>query len=294
MSATDISMQTVVDRPTAHPSKTVPSEAAPSEIESSILQAPNPLLIALEARAPVEGVLGLVASPILRRVPKGDGHPIVVLPPFGAADQFTYGLRSFLTNRGYDVYPWGHPEVLGLHRLVHVAADRVQEVRRDSGRSVTLIGHSLGGVYAREVARFIPEDVRAVVTLGSPINDFKANHVWPMFEAASGTRVSSLPDEFATRMAEAPPVPTTSIFSKTDGVVAWRSSIDRSDGQVENVEVIGSHIGLPSNPWALYIVGDRLAQPEGDWQRFHRPGVRRPVFPPLPVKLRNERSTGGR
>ncbi|MGI9615416.1 MAG: alpha/beta fold hydrolase [Acidimicrobiales bacterium] len=261
-------------------------EARPS------MQAPNPLLMALEARAALEGALGLAATPILRRIPKGDGHPIVVLPPFGAADHFTGGLRSFLANRGYDVHPWGHPEVLGLHRLVHVAAERVHEVSTNSGRAVTLIGHSLGGVYAREVARFIPDDVRSVITLGSPISDLKANHVWPMFEAASGTRVASLPDDFAERMAEAPPVPTTSIFSKTDGVVAWRSCIDHSEGHVENVEVVGSHIGLPSNPWAIYVVGDRLAHAPGSWLPFHRPGVRRATYPPLPPKLRPTENRG--
>ena len=245
--------------------------------------------MALEGRAPIEGALGLLARPLLRRVPMGDGHPVIVLPPFGAADQFTAGLRSFLAGRGYAVHPWGHPEVLGLHRLVHVAADRVLDVSSQNGEPVTLIGHSLGGVYAREVARYIPDAVRFVVTLGSPINDLKANHVWPMFEAASGTRVASLPDDFAARMAKAPPVPTTSIFSKSDGVVAWRSCIDRSDGPVENVEVVGSHIGLPGNPWAMYIVGDRLAQQGDGWQPFHRPGVARRGFlqPPEKVRQRN-------
>jgi pimeloyl-ACP methyl ester carboxylesterase len=262
-------------------------------VDRPSLQAPNPLLVALEVRAALEGALGLLATPILRRIPPGDGHPIVVLPPFGAADQFTGGLRAFLADRGYDVHPWGHPEVLGLHRLVHVAAERVEEVRLNRGEPVTLIGHSLGGVYAREVARFIPDSVRSVITLGSPINDLKANHVWPMFEAASGTRVASLPDEFAERMAVAPPVPTTSIFSKTDGVVAWRSCIDHSDGEVENVEVVGSHIGLPSNPWSIFIVGDRLAQGPGAWQPFHREGERRVAFPPRPTKRRVPADGGG-
>ncbi len=235
--------------------------------------------MAFEARAPIEGALGLAAVPLLRRAPKGDGHPVVVLPPFGAADQFTFGLRRFLKGQNYQVYPWGHPEVLGLHRLVHVAAERVKQVHAETDRQVTLIGHSLGGVYAREVARFAPEHCRAVVTMGSPINDLKANHVWPMFEAASGTRVSSIPDEFAEIMGQAPAVPTTSIFSKTDGVVSWRSCIDHTEGDVENVEVVSSHVGLPGNPWALYVVADRLAQPAGEWKPFHRPGVRHALFP---------------
>lgn len=257
-------------------------------MDRSTTKAPNPLLIALEGRAAIEGAVGFLSTPLLRRAPKGDGHPIIVLPPFGAADQFTSSLRSFLDDRGYEVHPWGHPEVLGLHRLVHVAAERVQEVRAKAEQPVTLIGHSLGGVYAREVARFIPDDVRFVITLGSPINDLKANHVWPMFEAASGTRVSSLPDEFAARMATAPSVPTTSIFSKTDGVVAWRSCIDHSGGQVENVQVVSSHIGLPGNPWAMFVVADRLAQTAEDWQPFHRPGVRHPLFPSGPPKAKDD------
>ncbi len=244
-----------------------------------LTKAPNPLLMVFEARAAVEGALGLASTPILRRAPRGDGHPVVVLPPFGAADQFTFGLRRFLRGQDYQVYPWGHPEVLGLHRLVHVAAARVKEVHAETGRRVTLIGHSLGGVYAREVARFTPESCRAVVTMGSPVNDLKANHVWPMFEAASGTRISSISPEYAEVMGEAPGVPTTSIFSKTDGVVSWRSCIDHSEGDVENIEVVSSHIGLPGNPWALYIVADRLAQPEGEWEPFHRPGVRHSLFP---------------
>lgn len=240
--------------------------------------APNPILIAFEGRAPVEGLLGLLATPLLRRAPRGDGHPVVVLPPFGAADQFTSGMRRFLRGRGYRVHPWGHPEILGLHRLVHVAAERVRQVRAESGERVSLIGHSLGGVYAREVARFTPDDVRSVITMGSPIGDLKANYVWPMFEATSGTRVSSLPSEFAARMAEAPPVPTTSIYSRTDGVVAWQSCIDHSPGQVENIEVPSSHIGLPSNPWALNVVADRLAQADGAWRPFERIGMRRHLY----------------
>ena len=251
---------------------------------SELTKAPNPLLMAFESRAMMEGALGLVATPVLRRAPKGDGHPVLVLPPFGAADHFTVGLRRFLKGQNYQVYPWGHPEVLGLHRLVHVAAERVSQVHAESGRSVTIIGHSLGGVYAREVARFAPEKCRAVITLGSPINDLKANHVWPMFEAASGTKVSSISPEFVKIMGQAPGVPTTSIFSKTDGVVSWRSCIDHTDGDVENVEVVSSHVGLPANPWAVAIVADRLAQPEGEWEPFHRAGVRRPFFPKPPKR----------
>jgi pimeloyl-ACP methyl ester carboxylesterase len=240
--------------------------------------APMPLMLALEARALGAPLLALAASPILARAPKGDGHPVVVIPPFGAADQFTVGLRRFIGSRGYDVQGWGRSEILGLHRLVAVAINRVEEVHAKSGRLVSLVGHSLGGVYAREVARHIPDKIRCCVTLGSPSQDLKANYVWPMFEVATGTKVGSLPDEFVQQMRAAPPVPTTSIYSKSDAVVAWKSVVDRSPGQVENVEVPGSHIGLPFNPWALYVVADRLAQPEGEWRPFERSGMRGLMF----------------
>ena len=249
--------------------------------------APMPLLLALEARALGAPFLALAASPVLARAPKGDGHPVVVIPPFGAADQFTVGLRTFIRTRGYDVQKWGRSEILGLHRLVTVAISRVQQVRDETRQRVSLVGHSLGGVYAREVARHIPDDIRCVVTLGSPSQDLKANYVWPMFEVATGTKVGSLPQEFVEQMRTAPPVPTTSIFSRSDAVVAWKSVVDRSPGQVENVEVPGSHIGLPFNPWALYVVADRLAQPDGEWTPFRPSGLPGMMF-------RRRSAAGGR
>ena len=234
--------------------------------------------MALETRAPLETLAGVIASPLLRKAPRGDGHPVIVVPPFGAADEFTFILRWFLRRQGFEVFPWGAAEVLGLHRLVKVAVARLHEVRAESGQKVSLVGHSLGGIYAREVARFAPEDTRSVITLGTPINDFKANSVWPMFEAISGTRIKAIDADYAAQMHVAPPVPTTSIFSKSDGVVNWRSSIDHTDGDVENLEVVSSHIGLPSNPMSLYLVAHRLAQPENDWAPFVPQGRERLIF----------------
>jgi len=252
------------------------------------LPAPNPVLMALETRAPLETVAGLIASPLLRGAPKGDGHPVIVVPPFGAADEFTFILRWFLRRQGFEVFPWGAAEVLGLHRLVKVAVARLREVRSQSGQKVSLVGHSLGGIYAREVARFAPELTRSVITLGTPINDVKANSVWPMFEATSGTKIKAIDPDYAAQMPVAPPVPTTSLFSKSDGVVNWRSSLDHTPGQVENIEVVSSHCGLPSNPMTLYLVAHRLAQPEDEWAPFAPKGRERLVFRP-PIDLAGKR-----
>ncbi len=240
---------------------------------------PHPVLMALEARAPFEAAATVLAAPVLATAPRGDGHTVVVLPPFGAADQFTFPLRLFLRNRKLKPQHWGNPEVLGLHRLVTVAVDRVREAVEVSEGKVSLVGHSLGGVYAREIARYAPDLVRQVITLGSPFNgNMKANWVWPMFESATGTQVQSLPAEFLAQMATAPPVPTTSILSKSDGVVAWRTCVDHTPGDVQNLEVVSSHVGLPTNAAALYLVADRLAQPVDGWKPFHPVGWQRSVI----------------
>lgn len=240
---------------------------------------PHPVLVALELRAPFEAAATVLAAPLLATTPRGDGHTVVVLPPFGAADQFTFPLRLFLRNRNLTPQHWGNPEVLGLHRLVTVAVDRVKDAAEASGGKVSLVGHSLGGVYAREIARYAPELVRQVITLGSPFHaDMKANWVWPMFENMTGTQVDALPDDFMAQLGHAPPVPTTSIFSRTDGVVSWRTCIDHSEGQVQNLEVVSSHVGLPTNAAAMYLVGERLSQPEDGWEPFRPIGWQRSVI----------------
>ena len=117
---------------------------------------------------------------------------MIVIPPFGAGDVFTTG-RSPATSvgSGYEVHRWGRKEILGLHRLATVAVARLEEIHQRSGRTVSLVGHSLGGIYAREIARAAPELVRSVITVGSPFaGDLKSNYVWPMYESVTGTRIA--------------------------------------------------------------------------------------------------------
>jgi pimeloyl-ACP methyl ester carboxylesterase len=214
------------------------------------------------------------AVPLLSRAPKGDGHHVVVIPPFGAGDAFTTVLRAFLRRLGYQAHKWDRAEVLGLHRLVTVALARLAELRRESGSKLTIIGHSLGGIYAREVARAAPDDIRDVISVGSPFaGDLKSNYVWPMYEAATGTRIDSIPTRFLEQMNEPPGVPATAIFSKSDGVAHWSSCIEQETPTSENIEVIGSHIGLLHNPAVFYIIANRLAQPEGERQPFNPSGL---------------------
>ena len=159
--------------------------------------------------------------------------------------------------------PTGRSHVLGRCLL-----PRLRELRARTGRAVSLVGWSLGGILARELAKRAPHDVRLVITLGSPFaGGGRASNVARLFEAVGGRRIVDDP-LVRRRIREAPPVPLTSIYSRTDGVVAWRACLEQEGPTAENIEVRGSHCGLGHNPLALWAVADRLAQPEGGWSRF--------------------------
>lgn len=235
-------------------------------------KSPNLAYLIAEARAPLEAAALLPTWPLLLRAPRGDGHHVVAIPPFGAGDAFTAVLRRYLGQLGYRMHPWSRNEILALHRLSTVAIKRMQEIAEVAGGAVSLIGHSLGGIYAREIARAAPEHVRRVVTVGSPFGgDLKSNVVWPMYESITGTRIKSIPKQMLDRMNDPLPVPSTAIYSRTDGVVAWHSCIDEEAPEAENVHVPGSHVGLLHNPAALYVIADRLAQPAGTHEPFRPP-----------------------
>ena len=144
---------------------------------------------------------------------------------------------------------------------------------------MSLVGWSLGGILAREAAKRVPQDVRLVVTMGSPFaGGGRASNVARLFEALSGRKVVDDP-QVRRRIREAPSVPLTSIYSRTDGVVAWHACLEQEGATAENIEVRGSHCGLGHNPLALWAVADRLAQPEGAWSRFVPGGALRVLYP---------------
>ena len=242
------------------------------------LRAPGAFLLALEGRAPLEFGAMLAAWPLLKTVPRGDGHAVIVFPGLAAGDLSTFPLRNYLASHGYDTYGWD----LGLNfgpreGVLKKSIERVQQIHRDSGRKVSLIGWSLGGIYAREFAKAVPESVRSVITLGTPFaGDPKATNAWRLYEFASGHKLGD--PELLKHLKEAPPVPTTSIFSRTDGVVSWPLSLQRESRLAENIEVVASHIGLGMNPAALYAMANRLAQAEGAWSKFDRNGWRQWFF----------------
>jgi dienelactone hydrolase len=241
---------------------------------SGRLRPPGLGLLLAEARGIFEFNASLLLSPLLMRAPRGDGHPVLALPGFLASDLSMAPMRRYLSELGYDAHAWRMGRNTGgISRMRAALRDRLAEIHRSSGRKVSIVGWSLGGVYARDLALQAPEMVRYVVTLGSPFaNDVRATNATRLYEALSGEGVEDN-SELRQAISGDLPVPTTSIYSRADGIVNWRTCLLRPSDTAENIEVhLASHVGLGVNPAALWAVADRLAQGEGQFRQFDRSG----------------------
>jgi pimeloyl-ACP methyl ester carboxylesterase len=249
---------------------------------SSRLRPPGVALLLAEARGLFELNASLLLSPLLMRAPKGDGHPVLALPGFLASDLSMVPMRRYLQELGYDAHAWRMGRNLGgLARTRDALRTRLAEIYAATGRKVSLVGWSLGGVYARDLALQAPDMVRYVVTLGSPFaSDVRATNATRLYEALSGDRVEDFA-ELRNAIAGDLPVPASSIYSRSDGIVNWHTCLLRPSETAENIEVLfASHIGLGVNPAALWAVADRLAQPEGEFWPFDRAGPFAIAYPP--------------
>ena len=253
--------------------------SSPDKNNGRGIRAPSKLLLLLEGRALGELATTLALRPLLRRLERGDGHPVLLLPGFMASDFSTRPLRRFLRDLGYSAHRWALGRNLGPQGdLEQRMGERLTELFERHGRTVSLVGWSLGGVYARVLANRRSDQVRSVISLGSPLNgDPRSTNSGRLFEFVTGKRIADIEPERLAEVRRTPPVPTTSIFSRTDGITAWQASIEEEGPQAESVEVPGSHLGLGFNPLVFCVIADRLAQPEGFWKPFFRPGV---VHPP--------------
>ncbi len=255
--------------------------------QGSEIASPSTLLLALEPRG-LFTIVGLfAAAPFLATAPRGRRHSVIVLPGLGATDRSTAAIRRFLEFLGYDVTGWNRGRNMrpAGADLPAVAA-QIRSLRATSGTPVSLVGWSRGGIIAREASRLAPDAVRMVITLGSPFAAPAATNVAAAWRRMTGTEFPARTEDELRRLAEPLPVPSTSIYSRTDGVVAWRACREPEGPGRENVEVRGSHIGLGFNPAALWVIADRLAQPLGAWAPFKpSPFVAR--F--FPANIRHER-----
>lgn len=252
--------------------------------KSRQVKAPSALLLAMEGRSLFEMGAYVATAPWFRHLAKGDGHPVLVLPGLAASDLSTAPLRRFLKKRGYTPYSWQQGRNLGLRdQVLEKMLAKVDEIFKTHERKLSIIGWSLGGIYARELAKLRPDKIRFVISMGSPHSGSpKASHATKFYELVSGHSAEDPP--LTTTLSKAPPVPSTSIYSKTDGIVAWQNCHQskpvsrRKARQTENIRVEGSHCGLGVNPSVLYVIADRLAQDEGDWKPFVNSGARKMFF----------------
>lgn len=203
----------------------------------------------------------LLALPRLSRFPRGHGEPVLLLPGFGAGDASNAVLNALLRYLGYRVYGWG----LGLNRgnveaLLPKVEARVRAIRDQTGMRVRLVGWSLGGVLAREVARDTADLVDRVITMGTPVvGGPKYTRVGATYRAA-GFDVDEIERKIDARYAVPILVPVTAIYCKGDGIVDWRACIDHKTPGIEHVEVRATHFSLGFDPKVLEIVAERLAR----------------------------------
>lgn len=248
------------------------------------VKAPSKFLFFTEGGRAALG-LGLYAAThkILRNAPKGDGHPVLVAPGFMTSDRSTTILRKFLKDLGYAPQTWDLGINLGRPEYAYRMLARIEEINEAYNTKVSIVGWSLGGVFAREVARLKPELIRQVITLGSPFADIlgENNGRW-FYDLLHGPKGIDLDNELMQNMDTSPPVPTTAIYTKDDGVVNWRHCMEQEEGEItQNIQVAGSHCGLGHNPSVLYCIADRLTQEEDNWTRFDPQGLIKLVYPNL-------------
>lgn len=238
--------------------------------------------VLFETRALFELGLYYTTSPFLRRAPKGDGRPVLVLPGLLASDFSTKPMRKFIEGKGNYAYPWDLGRNLGQLEYIEVLKDRIKALKLRHGHNVTLIGWSLGGLFSRVMGNLVPEDIDQVITLGSPFMGVRGESNADLaFELASGQKRGDVSEEILDLIEKAPSVPFTSIYSKGDGIVSWEHCIEpTSRYDIQNIEVLGSHLGLGHNPSVLLILADRLSQMQGCWEPFEfERGINGLVYP---------------
>ncbi|SDJ30143.1 MULTISPECIES: esterase/lipase family protein [Bradyrhizobium] len=240
-----------------------------SRDDEDVVSPPSLGLFAAEGRGLLDIPALLAVAPLLAAAPRGQSHPVLVLPGLGADDRSTIAIRSFLKHLGYNVHGWGlgrnvRPPDADLSTVV----SQVTELSEASGSAVSLVGWSRGGIIAREVARQVPDAIRMVITLGSPFAAPGASNVRAIWTLLTGEKYQPPSHERVSRLAQPIPVPSTSIYTRDDGVVAWRACLEVEGDRRENVEVKTTHIGLGFHAPALWVIADRLALPAGTWKPF--------------------------
>jgi pimeloyl-ACP methyl ester carboxylesterase len=246
---------------------------------------PLRLLLTEPARGLADLAILPLAAPFLSFAPRGDGHGVLVLPGLLASDNSTALLRRFLRLLGYQTGGWNLGRNVGpTDEILDGLPARLAELSGQAGGPVSLIGWSLGGIYAREMARQQPALVRQVITLGSPFaqRDPRQSHAEAAYQFFSFLHAGQERLPARERLPDPIEVPSTAVYSRRDGIVHWRTCIEPETALHENVEVRCSHIGFGVDPAVLWLIADRLAVPAGQRRRFRPPLFLRPLYPKDP------------
>lgn len=259
---------------------------------------PAPLLGLLEGpRFLLELQAFFIFSPWLLSAPKGDGHPVLVLPGLSATDNSTFLVRQFLKTRGYRTYGWD----AGVNRGLRLAGGldgmrrRIRELAEKHGSTISLVGFSIGGSQAQRLAAAEPSAVRRVISVGAPLNapEPESNAPWKLYENVGGQIVGR--DVVRSLVAGAGrelPMHCVSVYSRSDGIIGDLqghlrrriSDLSTTESNVsasgwEPIEVISGHYGMLVNPAVFYALAERLSQPEQNWLPFSATGLNRSLFP---------------
>ncbi len=244
---------------------------------------PPSLLLALSEahRAAVEIVLmGVSRRTVKKMAPRGDGHAVMVLPGFMGGDGYNSTFRRFLGGLGYVVHGWGMGRNLGPRDgVLEALEEKLHDLAGRYEGPVSLVGHSLGGIFAREMARLYPDKVRQVISLGSPFGEGRMTASIPARLFTALNPPDKLPID-QDMLSHAPPVPTTAIYSRYDGIVNWRTTYQQ-DGheKTQSIEVRSSHCGMTFNPAVWLLVAECLANDPASWRPFERSSWRSLVYP---------------
>lgn len=190
----------------------------------------------------------------------GDGHPVLVIPGFLTNDASCKPLRNFITRIGYTAYPWGLGRNYANVEDLEVLKAKMDTLYQKHGEKMSLIGWSLGGVYARELAKAKPDLVRQVITMGSPFGGLQApnNANW-IYNLLKGKKAQELDQAWVATIPSPAPVPTTALYSKKDGIVSYKVCQElKEDATHRNVETQSSHLGMGFNKEILRIIAEVL------------------------------------
>jgi len=240
--------------------------------------------IGLLLTEPVRGLTGFAALPLaaawLASAPCGDGHGVLVIPGLLGSDLSTSVLRRFVGRLGYRADGWHLGRNRGpTQRVIDELPRELHTLAERTGGPVSLVGWSLGGIYARELARRHPAQVRQVITLGSPfaLTDARQSHADRAYRRRARLHAPGLPTP--EQVARPISVPSTAVYSRYDGIVAWEACICAETTLHENVEVRCAHLGFGTDPATLWVIADRLAAPVERRERFTPPPHLRSQYP---------------